>query len=82
MLNLRVFKYINISLFIFRSPGVALNGDGRIHVTKCTCPVKNLGKCHHVAALMYLIEEMKYVKNEGNPRLAKPTTSQEQYFNR
>ena len=60
----------------FRYPEVAVSG-GEFTATKCTCVVRNGGRCCHVAALMYLIQEVSF---GATPRLDVVSTSKPQYW--
>ena len=60
----------------FRFPEVAIC-DGQFTATKCTCVQKNGGRCSHIAALMYLIQEVSF---GATPRLELASTSKPQYW--
>ena len=60
----------------FRFPEVAFS-NGQFTTTKCTCVTKNGGRCCHVAALMYLIQEVSF---GATPRLEVVSTSKPQYW--
>jgi hypothetical protein len=63
-------------LFSYRHPCVALQKiDGNIKITRCTCQARIDGKCAHVAALLYLIED---VSLDYIPQMTKPCTSTKQ----
>ncbi len=61
---------------IYRFPCVALKiQTGGIVVSRCTCEIRLDGRCAHVAALLYLIEEVSL----GRPAIvAKACTSKPQ----
>ena len=58
-----------------RYPCVALSKDGNIVITRCTCVASSDGRCCHVAALLYLVEDLS-MNNE--PRIKVSKTSQKQ----
>ncbi len=64
-----------LTFCIFRYPYVALEGDGRIYATQCSCEQKSDGRCSHVACLLFLIEELSIGRQ---PVISKPSTSQPQ----
>lgn len=51
----------------FRHPHVALEKSGKIiYATRCTCKVKHGGRCCHVAATLFLLDEVALGKNYFN----------------
>ena len=60
----------------FRYPQVSFSG-GKFVATKCTCVQRNGGRCSHIAALMYLIQEVSF---GATPRLEIASTSKPQYW--
>ena len=61
---------------VFRYPGVAINAEsGSIETTCCTCQQMSGGKCCHVGALLFLIEELSF---GDKPRLDEACTSKAQ----
>ena len=56
---------------------VALNSDGNISTTKCSCHQQLGGRCSHIAALLYLLSE---VSLGAKPRISLPSTSKPQYW--
>ena len=60
----------------FRYPEIAFS-DGQFTTTKCTCVQKNGGRCCHIAALMYLVQEVSF---GATPRIELATTSKPQYW--
>jgi hypothetical protein len=65
---------------LFRNPCVALNiGNGQVQISSCTCPQQVDGRCAHVAALLYLIEDLSL---DVLPIISVPCTSREQKWGR
>ena len=60
---------------VFSYPCVALDVSGNVFVTRCTCEQKNGGRCCHIAAVLYLLEEISI---GVDPRISTPCTSNPQ----
>ena len=41
---------------------------GNVEITKCTCVQRSGGRCCHIAALLFLIEDVRY---GGEPKMQK-----------
>ena len=65
------------TLLYFSWPHVAIETTGQISITQCTCQVLGEAKCCHVAALLYLLLD---VKETGNPLLCQSTTDTTCYW--
>ena len=73
-----------IILFIYRHPKVAIELDsGQVYVGQCgqkgktkPCPQSSCGQCSHVAAALFLLEEMKFKA----PTIDKSCTSKERQW--
>ena len=50
----------NKILINFRFPGVAIQDDGSVWISQCTCQQMAGGKCCHVGCLLYLIEDLSW----------------------
>ena len=62
-----------------RYPRVVISQKGSILEGSCTCPAKNDGRCTHIAALLYCVEDLSF----GNtPKVPIPGTSQPQAWGR
>ena len=61
--------------FLCRYPGVAIKDDGSIWISQCTCQQMSGGKCCHVGALLYLIEDLSWGQT---PKYEDACTSQPQ----
>lgn len=59
----------------FRYPCAQISASGSVTSSRCTCKAQADGKCAHVGALLYLLEE---VSMGEQPRLSKPCTSKPQ----
>ena len=61
-----------------RFPGVAINlFHGTVDAARATCVAKADGRCVHVAALLYLVEDLSLGQE---PKIERPTTSKPQYW--
>ena len=61
-----------------RYPGVAIKIEsGQVDFARCTCQAYADQRCAHVACLLYLAEDLSLGQD---PRIAKPCTSQLQYW--
>ena len=70
-----IYGFSSISFF-HRLVCVALEMDGKIHVTRCNCPASSGGKCVHIAVLLYFIEDL--ATNPEGPIINQASTSQPQ----
>ena len=71
------FKYF----FLNRFPSVAIKLDsGDVYSTQCSCLVRLYGKCAHIAAVLYMVEEISFP--DGEPKLYKTPTDRAQYWGR
>ena len=59
--------------YYYRYPHVALNKNGTVEISRCSCEQALDGHCSHVGALLYLIED---VSLGVQPRLQSACTSQ------
>ena len=62
-----------------RYPRVVISQEGNVIQSSCVCPARADGRCCHVAALLYLMEDLTY---KNIPKLSLPSTSVPQYWGR
>jgi hypothetical protein len=64
------------NILIYRNPCAAIrDNNGKVSITRCDCPQQADGRCSHVAALLYLVEDLSL---GFNPKLSISCTSTEQ----
>ena len=76
LLMLYLLMYLKV-IFYSRKPEVAIGENGEIFITRCTCPVKNGGRCCHIAALFFLLDDISLGRQ---PRLRQSTTDKLCYW--
>jgi hypothetical protein len=62
-----------------RYPRVSVSASGGIEHAECTCEAAEDGRCCHVAALLYLVEDLSF---GVRPRIRATSTSTTQYWGR
>ena len=68
----------SITLFFhFSWPHAAIEKSGQIYVTRCTCEVRNGGKCCHIGSLLFMLDD---ISCERTPLFAESTTDTSCYW--